>query len=182
GANMNAMLGQARFGDLGVDVMHFNLHKTFSTPHGGGGPPAGPVAVKSILEPYVPVPRAARRAGPGGREGYYLDYDRPRSIGKIKAFYGNFGMMVRAYTYIRGLGKEGLGRVGETAVLNANYLMEKLKGAYDLYSDRRCKHEFVLSARRQRRANGVRALDVAKRLIDSRFRPPTIYFPVLLQD
>jgi glycine dehydrogenase subunit 2 len=182
GANMNAMLGQARFGDLGVDVMHFNLHKTFSTPHGGGGPPAGPVAVKSILEPYLPVPRAARRAGPDARDEYYMDYDRPQSIGKIKAFYGNFGMMVRAYTYIRGLGKEGLGRVGETAVLNANYLMEKLKGAYDLYSDRRCKHEFVLSARRQRRANGVRALDVAKRLIDYGFHPPTIYFPIVVEE
>jgi glycine dehydrogenase subunit 2 len=182
GANMNAMLGQARFGDLGVDVMHFNLHKTFSTPHGGGGPPAGPVAVKSVLEPYLPVPRAARRPGADGGDVYHLDDDRPRSIGKIKAFYGNFGMMVRAYTYVRGLGREGLGQVGEDAVLNANYLMERLKGAYDLYSDRRCKHEFVLSARRQRRSTGVRALDVAKRLIDYGFHPPTIYFPIVVEE
>jgi glycine dehydrogenase subunit 2 len=182
GANMNAMLGQARFGDLGVDVMHFNLHKTFSTPHGGGGPPAGPVAVRANLAPYLPVPLAARRKAEDGGFEYYLDYDRPRSIGKIKSFYGNFGMMVRAYTYIRCNGVEGLSQIGETAVLNANYLMERLKGAYDLYSDRRCKHEFVLSARRQRRANGVRALDIAKRLIDYGFHPPTIYFPIVVEE
>ncbi|HVB97679.1 MAG TPA: aminomethyl-transferring glycine dehydrogenase subunit GcvPB [Chloroflexota bacterium] len=182
GANMNAMLGQARFGDLGVDVMHFNLHKTFSTPHGGGGPPAGPVAVKAALAPFLPVPLAARRERADGSSEYYLDFARPHSIGKVKAFYGNFGMMVRAYTYIRSLGREGIGTVGETAVLNANYLMERLRGAYDLYSDRRCKHEFVLSARRQRRANGVRALDIAKRLIDYGFHPPTIYFPIVVDE
>ncbi|MBX6770561.1 MAG: aminomethyl-transferring glycine dehydrogenase subunit GcvPB [Chloroflexi bacterium] len=182
GANMNAMLGQARFGDLGVDVMHFNLHKTFTTPHGGGGPPAGPVAVKAHLAPYLPVPVVARRQAPDGSVEYYLDYDRPRSIGKIRAFYGNFGMLVRAYTYIRSMGAEGLQAVGEAAVLNANYLMERLKGAYDLYVDRRCKHEFVLSARRQRRTTGVRALDIAKRLIDYGFHPPTIYFPIVVEE
>ncbi|HEX5418305.1 MAG TPA: aminomethyl-transferring glycine dehydrogenase subunit GcvPB [Chloroflexota bacterium] len=182
GANMNAMLGQARLGDLGVDVMHFNLHKTFSTPHGGGGPPAGPVACKPALVPYLPVPVAARRTNDDGNIEYYLDDDRPRTIGKIKAFFGNFGMMVRAYTYIRSNGAEGLGRIGETAVLNANYLMEQLKDAYDLFSDRRCKHEFVLSARRQKKANGVRALDIAKRLIDYGFHPPTIYFPLVVEE
>lgn len=182
GANMNAMLGQARFGDLGVDVMHFNLHKTFSTPHGGGGPPAGPVAVKAFLEPYLPVPVAARREDPDGGYTYYLDYDRPQTIGKIKAYYGNFGMMVRAFTYIRSLGVEGLNRVGETAVLNANYLQARLRDAYDLFSNRACKHEFILSGRRQRRANGVRALDIAKRLIDYGFHPPTIYFPIVVEE
>jgi len=182
GANMNAMLGQSRFGDLGVDVMHFNLHKTFTTPHGGGGPPAGPVAVKARLAPYLPIPVVGRRERDDGTFEYFLDTDRPRSIGKIKAFYGNFGMMVRAYTYIRSMGAEGLERVGETAVLNANYLMERLKGAYDLYADRRCKHEFVLSARRQKRATGVRALDIAKRLIDYGFHPPTIYFPIVVEE
>jgi glycine dehydrogenase subunit 2 len=182
GANMNAMLGQARFGDLGVDVMHFNLHKTFSTPHGGGGPPSGPVAVGPGLIPFLPVPRAARREDSDGTATYYLDYDQPRTIGKVKAFYGNFGMMVRAYTYIRCNGAEGLEKIGESAVLNANYLMERLKGAYDVFSDRRCKHEFVVSARRQRRTNGVRALDIAKRLIDYGFHPPTIYFPIVVEE
>ncbi len=182
GANMNALLGQARFGDLGVDVMHFNLHKTFSTPHGGGGPPAGPVAVREHLTPFLPVPLAAREEQPDGSYRYFLDEDRPRSIGKIKAFYGNFGMMVRAFTYIRCNGAEGLSQIGEVAVLNANYLMERLKGAYDVHYDRRCKHEFVLSARRQRRAHGVRALDIAKRLIDYGFHPPTIYFPLVVDE
>ncbi len=182
GANMNAMLGQARFGHLGVDVMHFNLHKTFSTPHGGGGPPAGPVAVQAALAPYLPVPLAGRRESADHRVEYYLDFDRPKSIGKIKSFYGNFGMMVRAFTYIRSNGAEGLGQIGEVAVLNANYLMERLKGAYDVFSDRRCKHEFILSARRQKRATGVRALDIAKRLIDYGFHPPTIYFPLVVEE
>jgi glycine dehydrogenase subunit 2 len=182
GANMNAMLGQARFGDLGVDVMHFNLHKTFSTPHGGGGPPAGPVAVKSHLAPFLPVPLAAHRFRPDGSLEYYLDYDRPQTIGKVKAFFGNFGMMVRAYTYIRSNGVEGISQIGETAVLNANYLMERLKGAYDVYADRPCKHEFVLSAKRQKRTTGVRALDIAKRLIDYGYHPPTIYFPIVVEE
>jgi len=182
GANMNAMLGRARFGHLGVDVMHFNLHKTFSTPHGGGGPPAGPVGVAAHLAPYVPVPVAARRTLADGSEHYYLESNRPKSIGKVKAFYGNFGMMVRAFTYIRCNGHEGLGQIGEVAVLNANYLLERLKGAYDVSYDRRCKHEFVLTARRQKRANGVRALDIAKRLIDYGFHPPTIYFPIVVEE
>jgi len=182
GANMNAMLGQARLGDLGVDVMHFNLHKTFSTPHGGGGPPAGPVACKAYLEPFLPVPVAARRITADGRVEFYLDEDRPKTIGKVKAFYGNFGMMVRAYTYIRSNGAEGLSQIGAIAVLNANYLMENLKDAYDVYSERRCKHEFILSAKRQKRLNGVRALDIAKRLIDYGFHPPTIYFPLVVEE
>jgi glycine dehydrogenase subunit 2 len=182
GANMNAVLGRARFGHLGVDVMHFNLHKTFSTPHGGGGPPAGPVGVAAHLAPYLPVPVAARRTMTDGSPQYYLDTNRPKSIGKVKAFYGNFGMMVRAFTYIRCNGHEGLGQIGEVAVLNANYLLERLKGAYDVSYDRRCKHEFVLTARRQKRSNGVRALDIAKRLIDYGFHPPTIYFPIVVEE
>ena len=177
GANLNAVLGQARLGDLGVDILHFNLHKTFSTPHGGGGPPAGPVGVRAELAPYLPLPTVARRES----GEYYLDYDRPLSIGKVKAFYGNFAMLVRAYTYIRMLGPEGLAEVGENAVLNANYLMARLREAYQLRYDRLCKHEFVLSAKPQAR-QGVRALDIAKRLVDYGFHPPTIYFPLIVEE
>ena len=177
GANLNAVLGQARLGDLGVDVLHFNLHKSFSTPHGGGGPPAGPVGVRSPLEPFLPVPVVARRES----GEYYLDYDRPLSIGKVKAFYGNFAVLVRAYTYIRSLGPEGLAEVGENAVLNANYLMARLRQAYQVRYDRLCKHEFVLSAKPQARL-GVRALDIAKRLIDYGYHPPTIYFPLIVEE
>lgn len=177
GANLNAVLGQARLGDLGVDVLHFNLHKTFSTPHGGGGPPAGPVGVSAALEPFLPVPVVARRES----GEFYLDYDRPLSIGKVKAFYGNFAMLVRAYTYIRSLGAEGISRVGEHAVLSANYLMARLREAYQVRYDRTCKHEFVLSAKPQARS-GVRALDIAKRLIDYGVHPPTIYFPLIVEE
>jgi glycine dehydrogenase subunit 2 len=176
GANLNAVVGRTRFGDLGGDVMHFNLHKTFTTPHGGGGPGAGPVGVKAHLEPFLPSPMIVRRG-----EGYGLDEDRPRSIGRVRSFYGNFGMLVRAYTYIRMLGPDGLRAVSDNAVLNANYLLAQLKGAYDLPYPRICMHEFVLSARRQR-ADGVRALDVAKRLIDYGYHPPTIYFPLVVEE
>ncbi len=184
GANMNAMLGQVKLGDLGCDVMHFNLHKTFSTPHGGGGPGAGPVAVRDSLAPFLPVPLVSRRAMPGESEGggeYYFDYNRPQSIGKVRSFHGNFGVLVRAYTYIRSLGPDGLRAVSENAVLNANYLLHLLKGRYDVPYDRTCMHEFVLSGRRQK-AYGVRTLDIAKRLIDFGFHPPTIYFPLIVDE
>lgn len=180
GANLNALVGQVRLGDLGCDVLHFNLHKTFTTPHGGGGPGAGPVGVKAHLAPFLPVPVVGRRLV-DGREEFYLDFDRPDSIGKVRSFWGSFGVLVRAYTYIRMLGLEGLRAVSENAVLNANYLLARLREAYDLPYDRRCLHEFVLSARRQKR-HGVRALDIAKRLIDFGFHPPTIYFPLIVEE
>jgi glycine dehydrogenase subunit 2 len=176
GANLNAVVGRARFGDLGGDVMHFNLHKTFTTPHGGGGPGAGPVGVKEHLARFLPSPLIVRRG-----QRYGLDEERPDSIGRVRSFFGNFGMLVRAYTYIRMLGPDGLRAVSENAVLNANYLLALLKEAYDLPYDRTCMHEFVLSARRQR-GNGVRALDVAKRLIDYGYHPPTIYFPLVVEE
>ncbi len=181
GANMNALLGRAKPGDLGCDVMHFNLHKTFSTPHGGGGPGAGPVAVKAPLAPYLPSPLIARRDASDGQAAYYRDFDRPQSIGRVRSFYGNFGILVRAYTYIRSLGAEGLRSVSENAVLNANYLLAQLRGAYDLPYARRCMHEFVLSGRRQK-SQGVRTLDIAKRIIDYGFYPPTIYFPLIVEE
>ena len=177
GANLNAVLGQARLGDLGVDVLHFNLHKTFTTPHGGGGPPAGPIGVREHLAPFLPVPVVARREN----GEVYLDYDRPDSIGKVKAFYGNFAMLVRAYTYIRSIGDSGIREVGRNAVLNANYLLARLRGTYQVRYDRLCKHEFVLTARSQARA-GARALDIAKRLIDYGYHPPTIYFPLIVEE
>lgn len=177
GANANAILGYARPGDMGFDVVHLNLHKTFSTPHGGGGPGAGPVGVKTILEPYLPKPMVAQTA-----EGtYHLDWDRSQSIGKVKGFYGNFGILVRAYAYIRTMGPEGLKQVSEHAVLSANYLMRRLQGAYDLPFDRVCKHEFVLSGRKQKKL-GVRTLDIAKRLLDFGIHPPTIYFPLIVEE
>ena len=177
GANANAILGYARPGDMGFDVVHLNLHKTFSTPHGGGGPGAGPVGVKAKLIPFLPKPNVAKR-----EDGtFYFDHDYPNSIGRVKAFYGNFGILVRAYTYIRTYGGEGLKRVSEYAVLNANYMMRKLAPHYDLPFDRHCKHEFVLSGRRQKKL-GVRTLDIAKRLLDFGYHPPTIYFPNIVAE
>jgi glycine dehydrogenase subunit 2 len=177
GANLNALLGIARPADLGFDVIHMNLHKTFATPHGGGGPGAGPVAVRADLAPYLPVP-VVRRAPD---ETYYLDYDRPQSVGRVRAFGGHFGVLVRAYTYIRLLGADGLRRVSETAVLNANYLRVLLQDDYDVAYNRPCMHEVVLSGRRQK-ALGVRTLDLAKRLIDHGYHPPTIYFPLVVDE
>jgi glycine dehydrogenase subunit 2 len=176
GANANAILGIARPGDMGFDVVHLNLHKTFSTPHGGGGPGAGPVGVKTELVDFLPGPVIEK-------EGtcFRLDDNRPLSIGRIKGFFGNFGVLVRAYAYIRTLGADGLRDVTETAVLNANYMMNKLKGAYDLPFDRICMHEFVLSAQKQK-AKGVSALDIAKRLLDFGYHPPTIYFPMIVKE
>jgi glycine dehydrogenase subunit 2 len=172
GANANAILGLTRPGDMGFDVVHLNLHKTFSTPHGGGGPGAGPVGVKKKLLPFLPAPIISL----DDNGTYSLDYDIPQSIGRVKSFYGNFGILVRAYTYISTLGPEGLRQVSENAVLNANYMLARLKPYYDAPYDQFCKHEFVLSGKRQKQL-GVRTLDIAKRLLDFGFHPPTIYFP-----
>jgi glycine dehydrogenase subunit 2 len=176
GANMNAILGQARPGDMGFDVMHFNLHKTFSTPHGGGGPGAGPVAVKAFLADYLPVPVVEERG-----DGYALEWERPHSIGKVHTFLGNFGILARAYAYIRTLGDSGLRGASEMAVLNANFLAALLKENYTFPYGARCMHEFVLSAERQKAA-GCSALDIAKRLMDFGFYPPTIYFPLIVRE
>lgn len=174
GANANAILGISRPGDMGFDVVHLNLHKTFSTPHGGGGPGSGPVGVKKELVPFLPVPVIEETDG-----RYLPDYDRPLSIGKVKNFYGNFGVILKAYSYILLLGAKGLKRVSETAVLNANHMMNKLKEYYNLPYERTCMHEFVLSGRRQNE-KGVHTLDIAKRLLDFGYHPPTIYFPLIV--
>ncbi|HUQ17826.1 MAG TPA: aminomethyl-transferring glycine dehydrogenase subunit GcvPB, partial [Candidatus Saccharimonadales bacterium] len=176
GANMNALLGIARPGDLGFDVIHLNLHKTFSTPHGAGGPGAGPVCANALLAPYLPVPRVVRRG-----EVYALDALRPESVGRVRAFHGNFGVLARAYTYIRSLGEEGLRSAGQDAVLAANYLLARLRGAYDVAYDRPCMHEFVLTAAAQKKA-GATALDIGKALIDEGFHPPTVYFPLIVAE
>ena len=175
GANLNALMGIVKLGDLGVDVVHINLHKTFSTPHGGGGPGAGPVAIKNELAPYLPMP-VIERVG----EAYRLNDDRPQSIGKVKAFYGNFGVLLKAYVYILSMGAEGLRRASEMAVLNANYLMRRLKEHYYLPYDRPCMHECVFTDRLQEKHH-VSTLDIAKRLIDYGFHPPTIYFPLVVK-
>jgi len=178
GANFNAILGIARPGDLGVDIMHFNLHKTFSTPHGGGGPGSGPVGVKAHLARFLPGPIVTRNEG--GDPEYTWAWPEA-SIGKIHSFHGNFGMHVRAYTYIRMHGAEGLRQVSEDAVLAANYLLARLRERYELPYDRTCMHEFVLSATRQKQ-RGVRAMDIAKRLLDFGFHPPTVYFPLIVPE
>lgn len=175
GANLNALCGIARVGDMGMDMVHINLHKTFSTPHGGGGPGAGPLAVKAPLAPFLPVPRVGRRDA-----GYFLDYDFPDTIGPVKAFYGHFLVMVRAYSYILSLGPEELRKNTERAVLNANYLRISLKDHYHLPYERICKHECVFSDRDQARY-GIQALDIGKRLIDYGFHPPTVYFPLIVK-
>lgn len=175
GANQNAFLGRARFGDMGFDVVHLNLHKTFAAPHGGGGPGAGPVCCKSHLAPYLPTPVVEQTD-----EGFRLT-SPPRSIGRLLAFWGHFTVLVRAYAYIRALGEEGLKAVSTHAVVNANYVRTRLKGAYHLPYDRPCLHEVVFSAVRQK-AKGVKALDIAKRLIDYGFHPPTMYFPLTVPE
>jgi len=184
GANMNALLGVARPGELGTDVLHLNLHKTFSTPHGGGGPGGGGTAVTEELSAFLPVPVVARRgpdeAAASGAE-YYLDYDRSLSIGPVGGFYGNFGVMVKAYAYLRSLGERGLREVSENAVLNANYLLTQIKGYYDLPYERSCLHECVFSGKAQAKL-GVHTLDIAKRLIDLGFHPPTVYFPLIVDE
>jgi glycine dehydrogenase subunit 2 len=176
GANLNAVCGISRPGDMGFDIVHINLHKTFSQPHGGGGPGGGPIAVRAMLEPFLPVPAVVERDG-----GFALDFDRPQSIGKVRGFTGPFGVFVRSYAYMRMYGP-GLREMSETAVLNANYVRARLMDAYELPYDRLCMHEFVLSARNLKRDYGVTALDVAKRLMDYGFHPPTIYFPLVVPE
>jgi glycine dehydrogenase subunit 2 len=175
GANMNALLGTTRPGDAGIDVMHFNLHKTFTTPHGGGGPGCGAVGVSPTLIPFLPVPRVVESQGQ-----LRLDYQQPDSVGKIKNYYGHFLMMVRALTYITELGPEGLKKVGEDAVLLANYVRKRLMGHFELPYDRACMHEVVFSDKIQNK-NGIKTLDIAKRLIDLGYHPPTVYFPLIVQ-
>ena len=177
GANLNAVLGVTRPGDFGVDVMHMNLHKTFSTPHGGGGPGAGPIAVGKRLEPFLPKPVVRRDAD--GKA--FLDHDRPQSIGKVRTFYGNVGVMVRACAYIRTLGARGLREVAERAVLNANYLLAELRAAFPPAHGERCMHEFVATGEPFAR-HGVKTLDIAKRLMDYDVHPPTIYFPLIVAE
>lgn len=176
GANLNAVMSKARPGDMGFDCVHLNLHKTFTGPHGGGGPGSGPVGVKKDLIPYLPKPVLVKN-----EEGYHFEYDRPQAIGRVKPFYGNFGINVRAYTYIRTMGPDGLKAVTEHAVLNANYMMRRLEPYFDLPYNRHCKHEFVISGRRQKKL-GVRTLDMAKRLLDFGYHPPTIYFPLNVEE
>jgi len=177
GANLNAVLGKFRPGDAGIDVMHINLHKTFATPHGGGGPGAGPVGVRKHLIDYLPISRVVKRHD----NTYSLDYDYPKSIGYIAPFYGNFSICLRAYAYILLLGAQGLVEVSENAVLNANYVLNSLRGHFDLPFDKPCMHECVFSAQKQTR-NGVHALDIAKALIDEGFHPPTVYFPLIVKE
>jgi glycine dehydrogenase subunit 2 len=176
GANLNAILGITRPGDLGFDVCHFNLHKTFTTPHGGGGPGAGPVGVKAHLEPFLPAPVVVKDG-----DAYALDWKRQKSIGKLQAFWGNVGMLVRAYTYIRTMGADGLRSVSDNAVLNANYVMKRLEAEYDVSVPGPCMHECVLSARRQKK-QGVTATDIAKRLLDLGFYAPSTYFPLIVEE
>jgi glycine dehydrogenase subunit 2 len=177
GANLNAVCGISRPGDMGFDVVHINLHKTFSQPHGGGGPGGGPIAVRGILEPFLPVPAVVRRDD----GAFGLDYDRPKTIGKVRGFTGPFGVFVRSYAYMRMYGPR-LREMSEAAVLNANYVLARLKDAYELPFDRLCMHEFVLSARELKREHGATALDVAKRLMDYGFHPPTVYFPLIVPE
>ena len=177
GANMNALLGIARPGDMGFDVMHYNLHKTFAAPHGGGGPGSGPVGVSEKLLPFLPVPVIVKEG-----TTYRLSYDRPESIGRMMHFYGNFAVLVRAYTYIRMLGPDGLRRVSENAIINANYLLSLLLERYDLPYPKTVLHEFCLSGDRQKKAHGVKTLDIAKRLLDYGFHAPTIYFPLIVSE
>jgi len=178
GANLNAIVGKCRPGDLGFDIVHLNLHKTFATPHGSGGPGAGPVGVTAALEKFLPISLVVKR-----EDGTFsLDYDRPDSIGYIAPFYGNFGVLLRAYAYILSLGREGLIEVAENAVLNANYLLARLRDHYEVPYDGTCMHEFVLSAAAQMRESGCGANDIAKALIDRGFHPPTAYFPLTVKE
>jgi glycine dehydrogenase subunit 2 len=177
GANLNAIMGVARPGDMGFDIVHVNLHKTFSTPHGGGGPGSGPVGVKAFLADYLPMPLIKKEG-----EEYSLDYDRPLSIGRVRSFYGNFGVIVKAYAYILALGSEGIRDACEQAVLNANYLRIKLRDDYHIPFDRLCKHEFVATSRKQMEESHISTLDIAKRLMDYGYHPPTVYFPLIVKE
>jgi glycine dehydrogenase subunit 2 len=189
GANLNAVMGVSRPGDMGFDIVHFNLHKTFTQPHGGGGPGAGPIAVADHIEPFLPRPQVVRRDGSnGGGESFYdLDFERPKSIGRLRGFQGNFGVFVRSYAYICSVGGDGLKDVSETAVLNANYLRalladEEVAQYLPIAFDRLCMHEFVLSGRGARDKLGIKTLDIAKRMLDHRVHPPTVYFPLLVDE
>jgi glycine dehydrogenase subunit 2 len=177
GANMNAILGIARPGDFGADMQHYNPHKTFSGPHGGGGPGAGPICVIEKLAAYLPAPVVVKDG-----EQYRLDYDRPKSIGRVRAFFGNTGVLVRAYSYIRTHGPDGLRRVSENAVLNANYLLSRVKHFLPVPQGDRCMHEFVASASKLKAERGVSAMDIAKRLLDYGFHAPTVYFPMTVKE
>ncbi len=179
GANMNAIMGKARPGDMGFDIVHLNLHKTFSTPHGGGGPGSGPVGVKTKLEKFLPVPRLCKN-----KKGFFFDYDATESIGKIKGFYGNFSVLLKAYVYLLMMGRDGLKETSEIAVLNSNYMKKKIldSGKYGLPYKALRKHEFVLSCEQLKQEKNVRAMDVAKRLLDHGFHPPTIYFPLIVKE
>ncbi|MFC1668477.1 aminomethyl-transferring glycine dehydrogenase subunit GcvPB [Chlamydiota bacterium] len=176
GANLNALLGAAKPGDMGFDIIHVNLHKTFSTPHGGGGPGSGPVGVTNELKEYLPVPRVSKK-----ETSYFLDYSAQKTIGKIHSFYGNCAVILKAYCYIRALGNEGLTKTGQGAIINANYLLSKLKKYFHLPYQRSCMHEFVLSAKKQAEKN-ITALDIAKRLLDLGYHAPTIYFPLIVKE
>jgi glycine dehydrogenase subunit 2 len=190
GANLNAIMGICRPGDMGFDIVHFNLHKSFTQPHGGGGPGAGPIAVSDRIEPFLPRPQVVRRADPDHPEAepfFDLDYDRPKSIGRLRGFQGNYGVFVRSYAYIRSLGAAGLRDVSEVAVLNANYLLARLRAEGVLEHlpvayDRICMHEFVLSGAPMKRELQIRTLDLAKRLLDHGVHPPTVYFPLLVEE
>ncbi len=188
GANLNAVMGHSRPGDMGFDIVHVNLHKSFSQPHGGGGPGAGPIAVSERIEPFLPRPQVVRRESDnGGGPSFDLDLERPKSIGRLRGFQGNFGVFVRSYAYILSLGGDGLAEASETAVLNANYLKARLAegraGArLPVAFERHCMHEFVLSGKPMKRELGLATLDLAKRLLDFGFHPPTVYFPLLVEE
>ncbi len=177
GANMNAILGITRPGDFGADMMHYNVHKTFTGPHGAGGPGSGPIAVRKQLVPFLPAPMVVEEG-----DVYRLDYDRPKSIGRVRSFFGNVGILLRGYCYIRTLGPKGLREVSENAVLNANYLLSLLKGTYEVPHGDRCMHEFVASARALRRERRISAMDVCKRLLDFGYHAPTVYFPLVVPE
>ncbi len=178
GANMNAILGYARPGDMGFDVVHLNLHKTFSTPHGTGGPGSGPIGVKKVLIPFLPIPTVEYSAE---EDKYYLDYSRPKSIGRVRSFYGNFTVLVKAYAYILSVGRDNMKKIAQMAVLNANYLKSLIKGHYLVPYDTICKHEFVATGKEYKRY-GIKTLDIAKRLLDYGVHPPTIYFPLIVPE
>ncbi len=187
GANLNAVMGVTRPGDMGFDIVHFNLHKTFTQPHGGGGPGAGPIAVSDRIDPFLPRPQIVRHeSGNGAGPAFDLDFDRPKSIGRLRGFQGNYGVFVRSFAYILSLGGDGLQEASETAVLNANYLLARLKETagehLPVAFDRTCMHEFVLTGGPMKKQLGIRTLDLAKRLLDHGFHPPTVYFPLLVDE
>jgi glycine dehydrogenase subunit 2 len=187
GANLNAVMGRTRPGDMGFDIVHFNLHKTFTQPHGGGGPGSGPIAVSDRIEPYLMTPRVVKRAAGNGTPAFDLEFDKPNAIGRLRGFQGNYGTFVRSYAYIRSLGAAGLQDASEVAVLNANYLLARLRelGVDELLPlayGRLCGHEFVLSGAPMKRELGLKTLDLAKRLLDHGFHPPTVYFPLLVDE